>query len=78
MKQFIIGEPIMENGDLCIFDTESGYDIYKRGAGKVVSLNREDVDALDDKFWNGLYAYGWNWVDLTVEDDDDIDYDEYD
>jgi len=73
MTDEIFGEPIMEQGDLCMFDTKEGYTIFKRGEGEVINFPREIVDKMGDGFWEGLKDRGWTEIELDIEEDLDIE-----
>lgn len=65
---YIFGQPIMENGNFCIFDTDDGYDLYLRNEGRLVTFPRDLIDDRGQAFWDGLIGQGWNYVDLESDD----------
>lgn len=53
-------QPVMENGDLAIFEAGDGYEVRRFGEGAVYAFPGPVSDAL----WDELRAAGWEDVDL--------------
>lgn len=62
-----IEEPIIEKGDICIFDIGDSYILRHRQKGDLATFSKEGIT---DEFFNGLESEGWHRINLNSTDDD--------
>lgn len=60
-------EPIIEKGDVCIFDIGDSYILRHRQKGDIGTFSKEGIT---DAFFDGLESEGWHRVNLYSTEDD--------